>query len=212
MKTSAGISASDNIAERMRIEETRAQLAAARQGMERQAAAAAQEKAQKEKAAAEKAAAAATTTGGRWVAPHMRNNMPSRLPGAKLDTASEELFPDLQQAAKQQTKKTAPVVKIPKKTPVGGGATWASKPKIAKASSSSSNTPAAAPKKKEEKQEEKPFAEEPKPVQQKQEQEPPKAAQEAPAAAALPAVPKITRKTTKKKKKDLSTFKPSGGA
>merc|ERR1712151_495507 len=48
----------------------------------------------------------------------------------KLDTQDESLFPDLASASaiiEQQQKSQQPAFKAPKKTPVGGGATWASK-------------------------------------------------------------------------------------
>ena len=213
LQTGAGGAVSDNIAEKLRIEETKAQLAAARQGMERQAQKLAEEKAAKEAAAAEKVAqqaAASGGAGGRWVAPHMRMTMASRLPGAseKLDTASEELFPDLQKADKileqKQQQQSAVRTTVPKKTPVGGGATWGSayKPKLKLTTTpkipKTKPAPAPAPSKQKE------VTEEP---------EPPASApapSQAPAPASL-IQPKITRKTgSKKKKKDLSTFKPGG--
>lgn len=222
MKTTIAGGASDNIAQRMRIEETKAQLAAARQGMEREAQKLAQEKARQQALAAEKAVAVAAS--GRWVAPHMRASssssalrlqQPSRLPGAnKLDTASEELFPDLAAAGKilQEKEKSQTTVRVPKKTPVGGGATWASKPKITKTTTATAPTP-------------EPAASTPKKEKEQEQETPPPPLSSAPAAVVetpappvpvtpLPTVPpKITRKTgTKKKKRDLSTFKPGGAS
>jgi hypothetical protein len=226
------LSQSDNIAEKLRIEETKKQLAAAREGMERQAQRLAEEKAAKEAAAAEKAQQRASAMGvggaGRWVAPHMRTSMQmsaSRLPGAtqKLDTASEELFPDLQSAEKKlqekQQQQTQSVTRIPKKTPVGGGATWASKapklkltstPKLPKSNKKLS--------KKEDVADvtDADGAAGGKDTAATETSTPAPSETPAPAPAAPAAVtiqPKLTRKTgTKKKKKDLSTFKPGGAS
>jgi hypothetical protein len=202
------------IAEKLRVEETKAQLAAAREGMEREAAKLKEdaEKKDEKKAATSSggtrfgAAAASMSgaggTGGKWVPPHLRGGSSagltrSRMPGAsggfqKVDTKNEELFPDLAAADKileKQQKQQQPVFKIPKKTPVGGGATWASKPKP---------VPQKAPKA------------EPKvveaPVEKKE--EPIKAVAPAPAADGSATKPVIKKRTTTKKKKDLSTFKP----
>jgi hypothetical protein len=132
----------DNIAEKLRVEETKAQLAAAREGMEREAAKLKEERERKDQAKIEaEKARTATSIGGssrRWVAPHLRANAASsitrpRMGGSvqKLDVQDEELFPDLASADKILEKKErekGPVMKAAKKTPVGGGATWASKP------------------------------------------------------------------------------------
>ena len=206
---SGGI-ATDNIAEKLRIEETKAQLAAARQGMERQAQKLAEEKEKAAAAAAEKTAA----TGGRWVAPHLRAGA-SRFSGVtgfggastKVDTSSEELFPDLQKAEKIIEQKAAAAqstVRVPKKTPVGGGASWATKTKKVATQKKAAAAPAP---KKEEKKEAPPT-----PKEEEAKPEPPKEA--APAPAPVPVIqPKITRKAgTKKKKKDLSTFKPGAAS
>jgi hypothetical protein len=108
----------------------------------------------------------------------------------KVDTQDENLFPDLKaaDAIMEQKKAQQPAFKAPKKTPVGGGATWGSRPKIA----------LAPPKKVEEPP--KPAEPEPEPEVQPEE---PKPAASAAAPAAAPIKPK------KKKKKDLSTFKPT---
>ena len=111
-------------------------------------------------------------------------------PAQKLDTQDEQLFPDLAAAdAMLQQKKDKPAYSVPKKTPVGGGATWGSKPK---------------PKKEEPK---------PEPPQEEPAKEEPAASEEtkpepAPAAtAAAPAAKAPIKPKKKKKKKDLSTFK-----
>ena len=198
----------DNIAEKLRVEETKAQLAAARIGMEREAQKLKEEREQKEKKKEEAnksrfgaAAAGMGGSGGKWVPSRLRSGtagggaLPRMRMGAaaggfgKVDTADEELFPDLAAADKILEKKeqaNQPHFKPPKKTPVGGGASWATK--MAK------KAPAAkAPVEKE--PEAKP---EPAPVPSP-----------APAPAPVAAAPKIVKKATKKKKKDLSTFKPS---
>eukprot|EP00985_Skeletonema_marinoi_P029081 scaffold26664_cov66-Skeletonema_marinoi.AAC.1 len=61
----------DDVAERLRVEETKAQLARAKEGMAKEAERLAAEKAQKEAKAAERAAGG-PATGGRWVPAHMR--------------------------------------------------------------------------------------------------------------------------------------------
>lgn len=224
-----------NIAEKLRVEETKAQLAAAREGMEREAAKVKEEKEKKEQAKKEKEEAAAKSrfpgasasmgggggglsgTGGKWVPPHMRGggggmgSSPGLAPirmgagwGAgsqKLDVADDELFPDLAAAGKileKKEKEQQPVFKVPKKTPVGGGATWASKPKIS-VSAPAPAAPAAKP-------EPTPPSSQP-PSQESSKAAAPASAAAAPAPAKETTTPAV-RKTTKKKKKDLSTFKP----
>lgn len=132
----------DNIAEKLRVEETKAQLAAAREGMEREAAKLKEERERKELAKLElekSRLGTASSSTGKWVAPSLRAAKASvvtrpRIGGSssqKLDVQDEELFPDLAAADKILEKKErdkAPVIKAPKKTPVGGGASWASKP------------------------------------------------------------------------------------
>jgi len=85
----------DDVAERLRVEETKAQLARAKEGMAKEAERLAAEKAEMEAKAAERAAGPAT--GGRWV--------PSRMAagatiGGGLSSTNEELFPDLAAADK----------------------------------------------------------------------------------------------------------------
>jgi hypothetical protein len=198
----------DDIAEKLRIEETKKQLAAAKEGMEKEAQRIKEQREMKftdvatskprfSGAAAPRfgaAAAGLAATGGKWVPPHMRGGggMVPRGLGVgrgshKLDTQDESLFPDLAAAdAILEQQKEKPAYSVAKKTPVGGGATWGSKPKIKKA----------------------------KPEKSKEEQTPEPAEEEASAPAPAPepveaSVPKSTVKPKKKKKKDLSTFKPA---
>lgn len=172
-----------DIKERILKEETKAQLAAAREGMEREAARLNKEKKKEtttQSTSSRFGAAAANMGGGsRWVPPHMRGGggPTATMPG-KLDTQSQELFPSLASAdaiLEKKEKAQQPVYKAPKKTPVGGGASWASKVP-------SKETQAPAPK-------------------------PAPAPAPKPVAAAAPPVKKTL---TKKKKKDLSAFKKSG--
>ena len=193
----------DDIAEKLRIEETRKKLAAAKEGMEREAQRIKEEREKKEQDAAATskprfgaAAAGLAATGGKWLPPHMRSGggvvprgpMGMGSTSAKLDTQDENLFPDLASAdALLEQKKEKPAYAAPKKTAVGGGATWGSRPKA---------NPG--PKKSEPEPETKP--------EPKTEEAP------APAPAPQPAetvAPKQPIKPKKKKKKDLSTFKPS---
>lgn len=119
----------DNIAERLRVEETKAQLAAAREGMERQAASLRLEQETKKAAAASGGGVAGSggirggrgggtgAGGGIWLPPHLRNtggitssggigssttmgSLRSRMTHQKLDVADNELFPDLASAEK----------------------------------------------------------------------------------------------------------------
>jgi hypothetical protein len=200
-----------NIAEKLRVEETKAKLKAAKEGMEKEAQRLKEEKEKKESGKQEASsgnksgnprfgAAAVGMAGGKsWVPPHMRSGggmMAARMgmgpigTSTKVDTQDENLFPDLKaaDAIMEQKKAQQPAFKAPKKTPVGGGATWGSRPKIA----------LAPPKKVEEPP--KPAEPEPEPEVQPEE---PKPAASAAAPAAAPIKPK------KKKKKDLSTFKPT---
>mmetsp|Transcript_27502 Transcript_27502/g.75744 ORF Transcript_27502/g.75744 Transcript_27502/m.75744 type:complete len:330 (-) Transcript_27502:118-1107(-) len=213
---------SDNIAEKLKMEETKAKLAAARQGMERQAAQAKAEKERKEQEARDKQAAraaatpASNTASAVWVSararaqkqtlPKMRMGTGGPMMSQNLDTSNEELFPDLGSAGKILEQKSKP--KPGKKTPVGGGANWATK-------TTPKKTPAKPPMKKPEDATPKPK-EESKPVEEAKPASAPvkePAPAPAPAAAEAPAVPvkpTVTKKKGKKKKKDLSTFKTSG--
>lgn len=235
-------SESDNIADKLRLEETKAQLAAAREGMEREAQRIKEEEEQKKTAAATAAASAAATTprfgtaaaavgeGGKWVPPQRRaGNLPKIRMGAaasaaasqKLDTKDENLFPDLATADKlleeqQKQQQQVSAFKVPKKTPVGGRATWGSRqpldlkkreepkkeaPKPTPPPTPPPPPPAAAP------APAAPPRESPKPVVEAP-APPPAAAAASPAPAA--AAPAKTAVKKKKKKKDLSTFKPGG--
>lgn len=202
----------DDIAERMRVEETKAALAAAKEGMEREAERLKEEAEFKQVPDTKKVAPrfAAAADGGRWLPPHMRSggggasiSMRSRMAGSgfqKLDTKDENLFPDLAaaDAILEQQNKQGPAYKVPKKTPVGGGASWASASRPKVKVSAPSKPPAEAVPEDKPKEEPKPAAvAAPKPTP-------------TPAAslASKPAAGSIKPKP-KKKKKDLSTFKPS---
>jgi hypothetical protein len=182
---------SDNIAEKLRVEETRAQLAAAREGMERQALKLKQEQEQKLAAKEEaRSGVASAGTATKWVSSRVRaaprfgtNTMGGRMPG-KLDVQDEELFPDLATADKilEEKEKAAQTVKVPKKASLGG-ASWASK-MVTK--------PAECP---------------PKPVVAAEAKEKPKP-EEIKEEPKAPPKPLIKKPLKKKDKKDLSTFKP----
>lgn len=199
----------DNIAEKLRVEETKAQLAAAREGMERQAAKLKEERERKDQV--EKSSSASSI----WVAPSLRASALSRARmgtvSQKLDVQDSELFPDLAAADKILEKKEkdhAPIFKAQKKTPVGGGASWASKTSTAKLSQPSSvvEPPAVVENKSEPDEAQEPLVE----SETQEEIAPASKVQPAmaPAADVVVAQP-VTKKTvTKKKKKDLSTFKP----
>ena len=184
----------DDIAEKLRIEETKKALAAAKEGMEKEAQRIKEEREKKEteKPESKPRFAAAAATGGRWVPPHMRSGGgvvprgPMGSASTKLDTQDENLFPDLASAdAILEQKKEKPAFTAPKKTPVGGGATWGARPKV----------------KPETKQEAEPES--------KPEPKPEEAPAPAPVVASAPKQPIKPIKPKKKKKKDLSTFKPS---
>jgi hypothetical protein len=210
------------IAEKLRVEETKAQLASAREGMERQAAKLKDDRDKKDEKKAEKnasipsnprfGAAAATMgaggTGAKWLPPHLRAGgggasmtrapMPGSIGGfqKKVDTNDEQLFPDLATAdaiIEKQSQQTQPG-KAPKKTPVGGGATWATKMK--KPSVKAPRAPKAEPV----------VAAAP-PNADKESEEQAKTETAAPESAA-PVAKAPIKKRTVKKKKDLSTFKP----
>ena len=203
----------DNIAERMRIEENKAKLAAAREGMEKEAQRLKEEKEAKEakKQARFDAAPAASSVGGagKWIPSRVRNPTLSRPSpsgssrfGAvsvssgyqrKVDTNDEELFPDLATADKliqeeedQKAEAAAKAAALKKaKAAVNKPTPWGAK----------SKKETEKPEKKEE---------EPKPVEKK-----PEAPAPAPTPAAAPTPSPTPVKKKKKKKKDLSTFKSS---
>jgi hypothetical protein len=128
-----------NIAEKLRMEETKAQLAAAREGMEREAKLLQEKKeemeAKKQEVAPRFAGAASSLGGGgKWMPPSlakMKMGAPSTGGGnRRFNVDDAELFPDLATADKiieQKEKEQQPLYKLVKKTPVGGGASWASK-------------------------------------------------------------------------------------
>jgi len=219
----------DDIAEKLRIEETKAQLAAAKEGMAREAQRLKEEKEKKEEektAAASSrfgaAAAAAAGGGGKWVPSRMRagggglaglssgGGWGSRMGSSntqKVNTEDENLFPDLASADAilEKQKAEQPAYKAPTKTPVGGGATWG-----AAASTAPKTRPKLNLKKKTATESPKEEAAAPAPVEEPAAEPTPEPAAEAapaeaptetPAAAPAPLKPK-----KKKKKKDLSTF------
>jgi hypothetical protein len=217
----------EDIATKLRIEETRAQLDAAKEGIKKEAQRLKEEKEKREQEAKEKAAnrfgtAAAGLSGGaggKWVPSRMRaggTSLSDRFGGAgmgsqKVDMEDENLFPDLASADKilEKQKNEQPAYKAPKKTPVGGGATWGNRPKLNLKPKTQT------------KQDDAAESEEPKAVSKpaeeqtlKEEAAPPPATVEAQAADAEPAPVASTAavpapapiKPKKKKKKDLSTF------
>jgi hypothetical protein len=211
-----------DIQEKLRVEENKAKLAAAKQGMEKEAQRLKDEKEKKEQGGTSTtpstgsrfgAARAGMAGGAKWTPPHMRaggTSLSSRMgmggPAAKVDTEDENLFPDLAAADAiiEKQKSHGPAYKVPKKTPVGGGATWGSKMKAAnKKTQEASSQPEQATKDKGPK------------VAESQETSavaPAQATEEAPAvegasAPAPAAAAKAPIKPKKKKKKDLSTFK-----
>jgi hypothetical protein len=136
LKTTIGNDQED-IAKKLQVQETRAQLVAAREGMEREAQRIKEEKDKKEQAAKERTDG---TVGGKWIPSRLRaEGMPvsSRFGAASgglhnLNTEDENLFPDLAaaDAIMEKKKQEQPAYAATKKTPVGGGATWGSRPKL----------------------------------------------------------------------------------
>jgi len=190
----------DDIAERMRVEETKAQLAAAREGMEREAQRLKEEREKKQEETKKPESRViggiiGMGTGGKWVPPHMRSgsglsrarmSAVGPLASQKFDTQDSCLFPDLAAADKileQQKGLESVAYKVHKKTPVGGGATWGSRPIVVR--------PKQIPESKAKNSE--PDAEVYVPPSTKSSQP--------------PTIEK--KKPAKKKKRDLSTFKPS---
>ena len=228
----------EQIAEKLRIEENKNKLAAAREGMEREAQRIKEEKEKKEQEAAEKAsnrfgAAAASVGGaggGKWVPSRLRDGGASRWGAASggfggasqnVDTENQELFPDLAaaDAMLEKQKQDQVAYQPPKKTPVGGGASWASstakpttrpklnlKPKAKPAEEESTTaTPADAPASTEPASE--PAEAASAPAEDSPTQAP--ASEPAPATsttASSTATPAPIKPIKKKKKKDLSTF------
>ena len=120
----------DDVAERLRIEETKAALARAKEGMEKEAERLVAEKEAKEAKAAARASGGSSMasggSGGKWVPAHMRNagggsrfgsatRGPASMDGSgfqkSVDVASEELFPDLADADKIVADKEAELKK-----------------------------------------------------------------------------------------------------
>jgi hypothetical protein len=216
LKTHTGGNEQDNIAEKLRVQETKKKLAAARQGMEREAQRLKEAKEKKEEAATGSrfGAAAAAGTGGKWVSSRARSGgmgsgWGSRMGGSaarKVDVEDENLFPDLAaaDAILEKQKAEQPAYKAPTKTPVGGGATWGA-----------STAPKSRPKlnlKKKTVDEPSKTAEAPAPAPVEEKIEEPPAAETTPeapapeAAAPVPAPAAALKPKKKKKKKDISTF------
>lgn len=234
LKTHTGGNEQQNIAEKLRVEETKKKLAAARKGMEREALRLKEEKEKKEEGKAATGssrfgAAAAAGGGGTWKSSRLRSSggglsnigWGSKMGGSsmqrKVDTEDENLFPDLAaaDAILEKQKSEQPAYKAPTKTPVGGGATWGA----------SSNITATAPKSRPKLNLKKkvvaaaPAVAEPAPKTEEAEASTPAAATteepaaktaaetttEAPAAVEATAAAPLKPKK-KKKKKDLSTF------
>lgn len=211
-----------DIQEKLRLEENKAKLAAAKAGMEKEAQRLKEEKEKKEQGSSSAAAptgsrfgaaaAGMTSSGGKWLPPHMRAGgapLSSRFgmgpASQKLDTEDENLFPDLAaaDAILEKQKSQGPAYKVPKKTPVGGGATWGSKLKKANTEAEEASEPEQATQEEEPKEAESESTSAVAPAQATEEGAPAEAAPEAAQATAA----KAPIKPKKKKKKDLSTFK-----
>eukprot|EP00546_Thalassionema_frauenfeldii_P012934 CAMPEP_0178919816 /NCGR_PEP_ID=MMETSP0786-20121207/14650_1 /TAXON_ID=186022 /ORGANISM="Thalassionema frauenfeldii, Strain CCMP 1798" /LENGTH=311 /DNA_ID=CAMNT_0020593795 /DNA_START=99 /DNA_END=1030 /DNA_ORIENTATION=+ len=183
----------DDIKERMRVEETKAQLQAARDGMEREAQRLKEQQEKKQEEATKPepqgtGMGSGMAGGSKWVPPHMRTGGGlqrvriggSAIDSQKLDTQDSNLFPDLaaaDQILEKQKGQDSVAYKVNKKTPVGGGATWGSR------------TPIKSPKQ--------PSAPQPKSSE-------PKISEKEPETTKSSAPPIEKKKPTKKKKKDLS--------
>ncbi len=213
----------DDIAERLRVEETRAKLAAAREGMEKEAQRLKDEKEKKEAKKKEQleaqsgrfgSAAGAVSSGigggGKWVPVHMRNSGgASSSAGAnrfgaaaaatgyqrKVDTGDEELFPDLATADKliQEEEDQKAAVAAAKQ------AAAAKKAKAeAQARRKAAEKAEAAERAREEEEEKQKELE----LERAKQAETATQVEDSSGAATL-------KKKKKKKKKDLSSFKPS---
>ena len=233
LKTHTGGNEQEVIAEKLRVEETKKKLAAAREGMEREAQRLKEAKEKKEEAATSNnssrfGAAAAAGNGGKWVSSRVRSTgsgmgsgWGAKMGGAsiqrKVDVEDENLFPDLAaaDAILEKQKAEQPAYKAPTKTPVGGGATWGaptapkSRPKLNL--KKKAGTPLEAPK-----TEEVPAAATPPPpaaaaaaapAEEPNTEVPSETATEAAPTEPESAAPAAALKPKKKKKKkDLSTF------
>jgi hypothetical protein len=211
-----------DIAEKLRVEETKAQLAAAKAGMEKEAIRLKEEREKKDTGKGGKpeptgskprfGAAAGMMGGGKWVPPHMRagGSIMDRPFGmgmgggggaGKVDTQDETLFPDLASAdALLKQQKDQPAYMAPKKTPVGGGATWGNRPKLNLKKKPAQSEAQPEPKPEEKKAE---------PEKEAVSEPPPSESAPVPEPAEPAAAPKQPIKPKKKKKKDLSSFKAS---
>ena len=222
----------DDVAERLRVEETKAQLARAKEGMAKEAERLAAEKAAKEAKAAERAAAS-PATGGRWVPSHLRNAGAggASIGGGGLSSTNEELFPDLAQADKiladKEKQEEEERKRIANSQPIRAPSGWGSRMGGGSAASAApaqrkplnlapapaerkplNLTPPAAAEKAE-------AVETKETVAEKKEDKPatethapaPSAVKPAPAPVAAPTPAPEKKVLKKKKKKDLSTFK-----
>lgn len=210
----------DDIAERMRVEETRAKLAAAREGMEKEAKRLKDEKERKESKKMEKnqaqsggrfgaavvgaVSSAGIGGGGKWVPVHMRNSGAAAAPSRtmtggsrfraaasatgyqkKVDTADDELFPDLANANKL----------IQEEEDHKAAVAAAKQARAAKKAKAGAEARRAA---------EKALEEENQEVEEKEKEELKPVVETKAEEKAEPA-----KKKKKKKKKDLSSFKPA---
>ena len=252
----------DDVAERLRIEETKAQLARAKEGMAKEAERMAAEKEAKEAKkqgggpVAPSGGLGGGGAGGKWVPSHMRGGGggssirgPASMPSVRgpasmdgsgfqrpVDTACEELFPDLADADKIMKEKEEREAKevaantVSSSQPVRAPAGWGARmgppggvsPAPAQRRPLNLTKPAerkplnlSAPSQKEEpavaKVEPAPAPAADEKPKKEEESEPEKKSPEPsapkPEAAPTPAAPKVEKKLKKKKKKDLSTFK-----
>jgi hypothetical protein len=118
-----------DVAEKLRIEETKAQLARAKEGMAKEAERVEREKKEKlEKDAAKSAAVESSGAGGKWIPSHLRGSSvrgPAIMGGSGLtskpNVSDEELFPDLADADKILKEKEAKEKADAKKLASGGG-------------------------------------------------------------------------------------------
>jgi hypothetical protein len=127
-----------DIAEKLRVEETKAALAAARIGMEQQAAKLQSEKQQQKQQQQQGAIAPASgSSTGKWLPPQLRAggggagammSSSNKFPSSKLDVENQESFPDLASAGK--ILETQQKSKKPPKKVAPGSATWGDKPKM----------------------------------------------------------------------------------
>lgn len=217
LKTRTGGNEQEDIAEKLRVEETKKKLAAARKGMELEAQRIKEEKEKKEELVTSSrfGAAAAASGGGKWVPSRMRNGggpsmgWGSRMSSSgnqKVNTEDENLFPDLAaaDAILEKQKAEQPAYKAPTKTPVGGGASWAapSAPKARPKLNLKKKAVVEAPKEEAPATVEEPAKTEAAPPAEPAAKAPAPEPAPAEAAAAAP----TALKPKKKKKKDLSTF------